>query len=76
MPYLHRLGITDCYASPYFKARAGSLHGYDISDHNTLNPEIGSEKDYRRFVRQLQKHSMGQILDFVPNHMGIFDNPK
>jgi (1->4)-alpha-D-glucan 1-alpha-D-glucosylmutase len=76
VPYLHELGITDCYASPYFKARAGSLHGYDVADQNTINPEIGSEKDYRDFVRRLRKYSMGQILDIVPNHMAIFDNPK
>ena len=34
VPYLHDLGITDCYASPYFQARAESMHGYDITDHN------------------------------------------
>ena len=33
VPYLHELGFTDLYASPYFKARPGSLHGYDIVDH-------------------------------------------
>src|SRR4051794_6199457 len=27
LPYLHKLGITDCYASPYLKARPGSRHG-------------------------------------------------
>jgi len=25
--YLHSLGISDIYASPYFKAKEGSLHG-------------------------------------------------
>ncbi|MBI2851184.1 MAG: malto-oligosyltrehalose synthase [Chloroflexi bacterium] len=75
VPYLHELGITDIYASPYLKARPGSMHGYDITDHNSLNPEIGSEEDYRSFVARLHKHGMGQILDFVPNHMSIIDNP-
>ncbi|MDZ4245664.1 MAG: alpha-amylase family glycosyl hydrolase, partial [Dehalococcoidia bacterium] len=42
VPYLHELGITDCYLSPYFNARPGSMHGYDISNYNELNPEIGS----------------------------------
>ena len=69
------MGITDCYASPYLKARHGSSHGYDISDHNIINPEIGSPKDYQRFVECLKKCDMGHILDFVPNHMGIFENP-
>jgi (1->4)-alpha-D-glucan 1-alpha-D-glucosylmutase len=74
--YLHDLGITDVYASPYFKARRGSQHGYDVSDQNSLNPELGTWEDYTDFVDQLQKHDMGQVLDFVPNHMSIFDNPK
>ena len=38
VPYLHALGVTDAYASPYFQAAAESLHGYDITDHNKLNP--------------------------------------
>jgi len=70
-PYLHELGVSDAYASPYFQARAESLHGYDISDHNKLNPAIGSRADYDAWVAELHKHEMGQVLDFVPNHMGI-----
>ena len=71
IPYLHALGITDCYASSYLKATPGSLHGYDIADPRTLNPEIGTEQDYHDFARTLREHGMGQILDVVPNHMGI-----
>lgn len=71
VPYLHALGITDIYASPYFKAKEGSLHGYDIVDPNTLNPEIGTEEEYNAFVAELQRHGMGQILDIVSNHMCI-----
>ena len=48
VPYLHELGVTDCYASPYFQARAESLHGYDITDHNKLNAAIGSRAGLRR----------------------------
>ncbi len=44
--YLHELGITDIYASPYFKARKGSLHGYEVMDPNSLNPELGTEEEY------------------------------
>lgn len=69
--YLHTLGISDIYASPYFKAREGSLHGYDILDQNCLNPEIGTEEEYEAMVAELKKRHMGQILDIVPNHMCI-----
>ncbi len=70
-PYLYKLGVSHCYASPYLKARAGSMHGYDIIDHNAINPEIGTETDYRHYADTLQGLGLGQILDIVPNHMGI-----
>jgi (1->4)-alpha-D-glucan 1-alpha-D-glucosylmutase len=69
--YLHELGVSHCYASPYLKARPGSSHGYDIVDHGALNPEIGSRADFERFVRELARRGMGHILDLVPNHMGV-----
>ncbi len=71
VPYLHALGISDIYASPYFKAHPGSPHGYDIHDHNCLNPEIGSPEEYGEMVDELKRRGMGQILDIVPNHMCI-----
>jgi (1->4)-alpha-D-glucan 1-alpha-D-glucosylmutase len=76
-PYLQSLGISHVYASPYLKARAGSTHGYDIVDHAQLNPELGDAATFARMVRALKTHRLGQILDFVPNHMGVgdADNP-
>jgi malto-oligosyltrehalose synthase len=71
VPYLAELGITHCYASPYLRSRPGSMHGYDIIDHHHLDPEIGTPEEYERFVSALHQHGMGQILDVVPNHMGI-----
>jgi malto-oligosyltrehalose synthase len=71
VPYLHALGVSHVYASPYLKAGAGSSHGYDITDYNALNPEIGSEADFDAMVAALADRDMGQILDFVPNHMGV-----
>ena len=71
LPYLSQLGITDCYASPYLKAAPGSTHGYDVVDPTELNPEIGTEADYQAFIQALHHLGMGQILEVVPNHMGI-----
>lgn len=70
-PYLASLGISHLYASPYLKARPGSTHGYDIVDHRALNPELGDEVSFRAFGRSLHAQGLGQILDFVPNHMGV-----
>ncbi len=75
--YFHALGISHVYSSPILKARPGSVHGYDITDHNELNPEVGTHSDLQEFVRELNHYGMGQVLDIVPNHMGIGvgDNP-
>ncbi len=75
--YLGRLGVSHVYASPYLKARPGSTHGYDITDHHLLNPELGSEADFRAMTAAFAANGLGQILDFVPNHMGVggADNP-
>ena len=49
--YLYALGVSHCYSSPILKSRTGSMHGYDITDHNQINPEIGTEDDFRALVR-------------------------
>ena len=71
VPYLKALGISHLYASPFLKARPGSTHGYDITDHNALNPELGGEEAFDRLCDALAAADIGLILDFVPNHMGI-----
>ncbi len=70
-PYLGALGISHVYASPYLAARPGSTHGYDITDHAHLNPELGTEADFTAMCAAFRSNGLGQILDFVPNHMGV-----
>jgi (1->4)-alpha-D-glucan 1-alpha-D-glucosylmutase len=76
-PYLARLGVSHVYASPWLRARPGSSHGYDIVDHQALNPELGDDAAFHRMVAAFQANGLHQILDFVPNHMGVggADNP-
>ncbi|MCI4626817.1 MAG: hypothetical protein L3V56_12780, partial [Candidatus Magnetoovum sp. WYHC-5] len=69
--YLHELGITDIYSSPYLKAKEGSTHGYNVVDYNELNSELGSLKEYNEMIDEIAKYNMGQILDIVPNHMCV-----
>ncbi len=72
--YLHALGVTDCYASPYLTARPGSTHGYDVIDHNGINPELGGEPGLLKWVDALARRGMSHILDTVPNHVGVAAN--
>jgi len=71
LDYLDDLGISDIYASPYFQAAPDSTHGYDVANHNRLNPAVGDVADFRALASDLKNRGMGQVLDFVPNHMGI-----
>jgi (1->4)-alpha-D-glucan 1-alpha-D-glucosylmutase len=78
VPYLAALGVSHVYLSPFFKARPGSTHGYDIVDPNALNPEIGDRADFDRLCAVLREHGMRQVVDIVPNHMGVLgaDNER
>jgi (1->4)-alpha-D-glucan 1-alpha-D-glucosylmutase len=71
VPYLATLGISDCHLSPFLQPCAEASHGYDVADHGTFNTVLGGEADYRALVETLRSHGMGQIMDVVPNHMGI-----
>jgi (1->4)-alpha-D-glucan 1-alpha-D-glucosylmutase len=76
VPYLAELGITDVYLSPPFAAAPGSSHGYDVVDPNRLRPELGGDDGYDELCRATAAWGLGQLIDFVPNHMGIGpDNP-
>jgi (1->4)-alpha-D-glucan 1-alpha-D-glucosylmutase len=70
-PYLGALGISDAYLSPCFKCGPGSSHGYDVTDHNAFNPELGSAAGFDRMALALEERDLGVILDIVPNHMGV-----
>jgi len=74
LPYLHDLGVDAVYSSPCFEATPGSPHGYDVTNPSRINPEIGTPKEFNDYCKSLKRNGMGQILDIVPNHMGIRGN--
>ncbi|CAN5685417.1 hypothetical protein BH10PSE6_BH10PSE6_39790 [soil metagenome] len=76
VPYFAALGISHLYASPSTTARAGSLHGYDVTDPTQVNPELGGETGLKKLVDALRREKLGLIVDIVPNHMAAtLENP-
>jgi (1->4)-alpha-D-glucan 1-alpha-D-glucosylmutase len=71
VPYLHALGVSDVYLSPILHAAKGSTHGYDVVDHGRLAPALGGDAAYERLCEALAARGMGQLVDLVPNHMGV-----
>src|SRR6266446_4114242 len=71
LPYLAELGLSHLYTSPVTKAAPGSMHGYDVQDHQQLNPELGTAHDLTALASAAQASGLGYVLDIVPNHMGV-----
>jgi (1->4)-alpha-D-glucan 1-alpha-D-glucosylmutase len=69
--YLRELGISHVYSSPYLQAAPGSMHGYDVVDHQRVNAELGGAEAHTRFCIRLGEAGLGQVLDIVPNHMSL-----
>ena len=69
--YLDQLGISTIYSAPFFKARKGSTHGYDVVDPLTINPAIGKLEEFREITDELHKRGMTWLQDIVPNHMAF-----
>src|SRR4051812_7591469 len=66
VPYLAELGVSDAYASPILQARPGSTHGYDVTDHGKINPELGGDAGFETLAAALKQQQLGLILDTVP----------
>jgi len=76
VPYLDRLGVSHLYASPLLAARAGSTHGYDVTDPTRLDPVLGPREAFDALTDDLASRGMGLVLDIVPNHMAAsVENP-
>jgi (1->4)-alpha-D-glucan 1-alpha-D-glucosylmutase len=74
--YLKKLGISHIYASPIFKARKGSAHGYDVADPRIINPELGGNNAFDALQGICASNGIGWVQDIVPNHMTLSsENP-
>jgi (1->4)-alpha-D-glucan 1-alpha-D-glucosylmutase len=69
LDYLAQLGVTAIYASPILQSRAGSEHGYDVTDPTRIDSELGGEQQFELFQSELRQRGISLLLDIVPNHM-------
>lgn len=71
VPFLHRLGVSHLYLSPVFRSREGSTHGYDVTDHACIDPQLGGRQGFDALAAACRERGMGVVLDIVPNHMAV-----
>jgi (1->4)-alpha-D-glucan 1-alpha-D-glucosylmutase len=71
VPYLADLGVSHLYLSPVLQAVPGSMHGYDVLDHDRISDELGGADGLERLAATARQHGLGLVVDVVPNHMAL-----
>jgi (1->4)-alpha-D-glucan 1-alpha-D-glucosylmutase len=71
VPYLADLGVSHLYLSPVLTAMPGSMHGYDVVEHDHVDPALGGEDGLRALAREAHAAGLGLVVDIVPNHMAF-----
>lgn len=69
--YVRELGADWLYLSPLLAATPGSSHGYDVVDHDRVDPERGGAEGLDRVASRARELGLGVLVDIVPNHVGV-----
>lgn len=79
LPRLAALGVDIIWLMPVHPIgeanRKGSLGSpYAVRDYRAVNPELGTEAEFRAFIDEAHRLGLKVILDWVANH-SAYDNP-
>ena len=79
LPRLAAMGVDIVWLMPIHpigeENRKGALGSpYAVRDYRAVNPELGTEADFRAFVDEAHRLGLKVILDWVANHSAT-DNP-
>ncbi len=66
LDYLKQMGVQALWLSPIHKA--SSYHGYDVLDYSSVNPDYGTEEDFKSLVSAAHAKGIKIYLDYVLNH--------
>ena len=69
LDYLDELGVSAIWLSPAHPA--SSYHGYDVLDYEALNPEYGTEEDFKALIDDAHAHGIKIYMDYVINHTSV-----
>jgi (1->4)-alpha-D-glucan 1-alpha-D-glucosylmutase len=71
--YLAELGVGAVYVSPLLTSTHGSQHGYDVTDHTSVDRDRGGLAGLEALAAACMRAGLQLVVDIVPNHMGIED---
>ena len=77
LDYIQNMGATAIWLAPIFKNKpvqgpkgdeSAAYHGYWITDFTTIDPHLGTEKEFKEFVDAAHARGMKVYMDIVANH--------
>lgn len=66
LDYLQKLGINGLYLNPVYYAH--SYHKYDVIDYTVIDPELGTEEDFKELCAKAHARNMYVMLDISFTH--------
>jgi len=67
LDYLQDLGITAIWILPFYPSPLKD-DGYDIADYTDVNPQYGTLKDFKIFLKEAHHRGLRVITELVVNH--------
>ena len=67
LDYVQELGVNAIWLLPFYPSPLKD-DGYDIADYRSVNPDYGSIRDFREFVREAHRRGLKVITELVINH--------
>ena len=73
LEYLASLGVQGIWLMPVNQSQDRD-HGYAVTDYRKVEPDYGSEADFKAFLAAAHARGIGVIMDYVINH-SAYQNP-
>ena len=73
LDYLKNLGVTAVWVTPPFQNKpvqsgSAAYHGYWVTDFLKIDPHLGTNDDFRAFVREAHARGLKVCMDIIVNH--------
>ncbi len=67
LDYLQDLGVTTLWLLPFYPS-PGRDDGYDIADYCSVDPAVGSLRDFKKFLKEAHQRGLKVVTELVLNH--------
>ena len=68
LDYIRELGVNGIWLMPIMESN--SYHKYDVVDYKSIDPEYGTELDFKTFVNEAHNRNIKVVVDLIVNHTG------